>query len=78
MIDQQVWKQFADILAHYNTIPSPKYRHINLEDFKEKYRTLLALKEAMGDYPDYAKLVNAMSQIIAKREKLESIKNQCD
>ena len=76
MIDRHVWRQFADILAHYNTIQQPRYRYINLNDFKEKYRALLALKEAMGDEPEFTKLVNAMSQIIAKREKIDSAKSQ--
>lgn len=75
MVDKHVWRQFAEILAHYNTIQPPKYRHVNLVDFREKYMALLALKEAMGDNPDYAKLVNAMSQIIARRERLESMKS---
>lgn len=78
MMDKAVWKQFTEILVNYDTIPLPKYKHADLKDFEDKYQKLLSLKEAMKDFPDYEKLVNAMSQIIAKLKKIKSLKNQCD
>jgi len=62
-------KLFQDIKAFYDCIPSPKYRNADLDTLKEKFDLLQGLKNDLGQDPAYIKLVNAMSQIMAKLEK---------
>lgn len=57
---------FNNIRAEYDSIPSPKYRNVDLQGFKQKYQSLSDLKEFLKEDPDYLNLLNAMSQIISK------------
>ena len=65
-------KLFYDIKAYYDSIPSPKYRNVDLDTLREKFDLLQGLKDDLGHDKAYSKLINAMSQVIAK------LKNQTD
>ena len=73
MITNQAYELFSKIQAYYDSIEHPKYRHVDLLALNEKYQLLQGLKNDLGHYPAYIKLVNAMSQIIAKLVKREGL-----
>ena len=60
---------FLKIKNYYDNIELPKYRNINFESFKQRYDELLGLKDQLESDAVYNRLVNAMSQIIARIEK---------
>jgi hypothetical protein len=66
---EDAYTKFHEIKLFYDTIPSSKYRHADLNTLKEKYDRLQSLKDDLGHDKAYVKLVNAMSQVIAKLEK---------
>ena len=66
-------KYLMKFREYYNSIPSPKYRHANLNTLKEKFQQLQDLKDDLGQDKAYRKLINAMSQIIAKLERYNNI-----
>lgn len=59
----------STIRQYYDSIPLPKYRHADLDTLIEKFEQLQGLKDDLGHEQAYLKLINAMSQIIAKLEK---------
>jgi hypothetical protein len=65
-----------EIKAYYDSIPSPKYRHADLDNLKEKFEQLQGLKDDLGHDKAYSKLVNAMSQIIAKLERFTCLSSK--
>ena len=69
MSTDQALKMLLEINAFYDSIPSPKYRHTDLDTLKRQFERLQGLKNDLGHDKAYAKLVNAMSQIIAKLEE---------
>ena len=69
MNEDQTQKILHDIEAFYKSIPSPKYRHAELNTLKQKFEQLQGLKDELGHDRIYQNLINAMSQIIAKLEK---------
>jgi hypothetical protein len=75
MNDSRKHIQNFKIKAYYDTIPSPKYRHADLNTLKEKFDLLQGLKDDLGHDKAYVKLVNAMSQVIAKLEKSSRLAN---
>ena len=64
----------STIRHYYDSIPLPKYRHADLNTLIEKFEQLQGLKADLGHEQAYLKLINAMSQIMAKLEKKQ--KNQ--
>ena len=57
MNDSRPSKQiFNEIQAYYDSIPSPKYRHADLDTLKEKFELLQGLKDDLGHDKAYAKL----------------------
>ena len=66
---------FNEIIAYYNSIASPKYRNVDLDSLIEKFDLLQGLKDNLGHDKAYSKLVNAMSQVIAKLEKSSKLVN---
>jgi hypothetical protein len=60
---------FLNIKNYYDNIELPKYRNINFESFNQRYDELLVLKAQLESDAVYNRLVNAMSQIIARIEK---------
>jgi hypothetical protein len=69
MLTTQAQERFSEIKAYYDSIEAPKYRHVELGTLRERYQALQELKDDLGEDSEYLKLVNAMSQIIAKLEK---------
>jgi hypothetical protein len=69
MWTQQAQERFFEIKAYYDAIEAPKYRNADLAALKEQYQALQDLKDDLGQDAEYLKLVNALSQIIAKLEK---------
>lgn len=66
---------FQEIKEYYDSIPQPKYRNADLNNLKEKFDLLQGLKYDLGPDKAYSKLVNAMSQVIAKLEKAIKLTN---
>jgi hypothetical protein len=60
----------------YDSIPSPKFRNADLDTLKEKLEELQCLKDDLRDVQEYTKLVNAISQIVAKLERHNSLFNK--
>jgi hypothetical protein len=73
MDKQQADKIFTKVQKYYNSIPYPKYKNIALEEFKENYEALRSVKQYLESNALYNRLVNAMSQIITKREKQKQL-----
>jgi hypothetical protein len=69
MSTDQALKMLLEIKAFYDSIPSPKYRHADLNTLKLKFDLLQGLKDDLGHDKAYTNLVNAMSQVIAKLEE---------
>jgi hypothetical protein len=75
MKTDQAHKIFTEVQEFYRAIPSPKYRHVDIKTFQAKFYQLENLKDDLGREKAYLKLINAMSQIIAKLEKYNALAN---
>ncbi len=64
---------FHEIRNYYCSIKKPKYNHADNEIFREKYRQLQDLKDQLGDNWRYVRLLNAMSQIVAKMDLFDEL-----
>ncbi len=73
MTSDQVHKAFNEILEYYDSIPSPKFRHADLDTLKEKFEQLQCLKGDLGHDKEYHKLISGMSQIIAKLNRYNKL-----
>ena len=76
MNQDQAQKIFSEVKDYYDLIQLPKYRNVDLKIFKEKYDALSSIKECLGFDESYIRVINAMSQIIArlfKQKKLSDI-----
>ena len=60
---------FSKIRERYNAIKSPKYRNIDPEELKQDYKLLVTLKPQFIENVLYNRLVNAISQTLARMEK---------
>jgi hypothetical protein len=69
MTTEQAHQNFEAIKKYYDAIDYPKYRNADLPDFKDRYQQLLALKIHLESNVLYNRLVNAMSQVIARVEE---------
>jgi len=76
MTTDQAQEILNEILEFYKSIPSPKYRHANLDTLKEKFEQLQGLKDDLGQEKVYRKLISAMSQIIANLEKIDDLSSK--
>ena len=75
MTTDQAHKAFNEIKEYYDSIPPPKYRHADLNTLKEKFEQLQGLKDDLGHDQAYRKIVNAVSQIIAKLDRNSELAN---
>ena len=75
MTTDQAHKTFHEIQEYYRGIPIPKYRHASINTLKEKFEQLQGLKDDLNQELTYLKLVNAISQIIAKLDRYQDLKN---
>ena len=71
---RQVVETFMDIKEFFDAIESPKYRNIALDELTERYECLLMLKPLLKGDSAYLKIVNAMSQVMAKLEKQRQLR----
>jgi hypothetical protein len=78
MDKQESLEIFIKIHQEYNQVKPPKYRNIGLEQWREKYNDLVNLKSYLSDNPLYRRLVNGLSQIISKCEKLQKSRTSSD
>ena len=69
---------FSEIKRYYDAIEYPKYRNADLAVFKQKYAALIRLKKNLETNMKYIRLVNAMSQIIAKLEEQQKLAEMPD
>ena len=69
MSTDQAQAALNTIQQYYDSIPLPKYRHADLNTLIEKFEQLQGLKNDLGHEQAYLKLINAMSQIMAKLSK---------
>jgi len=73
MKTDQEHETFVKIKEYYNSIPSPKFRHANIKSLKEKYQQLQELKDGLGQEKPYQDLINAISQVISKVDKYQTL-----
>ena len=73
MTKAQANKEFEDIQRYYRLIKPPKYRNVNLTELKQRYETLINLQPHLNANVLFGRLINAMSQIIARLEKQEAL-----
>jgi hypothetical protein len=71
-------EKFQQILNYFNSIAPPKYRNADIDQLKENYEKLQALKYHLGHHFSYLRLVNAVSQIIARIEAYQSAATQSE
>jgi hypothetical protein len=69
MSTEQAIKMLHEIKTFYDSIPSPKYRHADLDTLRQQFELLQGLKNDLGHDKAYTQLINAMSQIMAKLER---------
>ncbi len=75
MSTDQAQATLRKIQQYYDSIPSPKYRHAELNTLIENFEQLQGLKDDLGHDKAYTILVNAMSQVIAKLSKSADLEN---
>jgi len=73
MNKNQAYEVFTKIQKYYNSIKYPKYKNIKLEEFKKEYEALQSVKQHLEVNVVYTRLINAMSQTIAKCEKQQQL-----
>lgn len=66
MNKREAKETFYKLRLEYNRIAYPKYLHSGLDDLQEKYNTLKDIEEFLRDDFTYARLVNSISQTIAR------------
>ena len=64
-------KPIIRLQHEYNQIENPKYRNIDYDLWLTKYQDLLNLNPFLQGHPLYKRLVNGLSQILSKYEKLK-------
>jgi hypothetical protein len=72
----KTYDQVADIKSYYDGITPPKYRNVDQQAFQDKYRALMELKDLLGHDTEYQKLINAMSQILSKLKRIDTMAEQ--
>lgn len=66
MNKKEAKETFYKLRSEYNEIAYPKYLHADVEDLQNKYNVLKEMEEFLKDDFSYARLVNAISQTIAR------------
>ena len=74
MTDNTALEIFAIVQSYYDSIEYPKYRNVDLTVFKRKYEALVRAKKHLETNMKYIRLVSAMSQIIARLEHQNQLK----
>ena len=70
MNKKQANEIYLRLQHEYNQIENPKYRNIEYDLWLTKYQDLLNLNPFLQGHPLYQRLVNGLSQILSKYEKL--------
>lgn len=66
MTKKEAKETFYKLKSEYNEIVYPKYLHCDLNDLQEKYNTLKEIERFLTDEFTYPRLVNSISQTIAR------------
>ncbi len=66
MNKEEAKETFYKLRSEYDGIAYPKYLHADLEDLRDKHNALKKIEEFLSDDFNYAKLVNSVSQTIAR------------
>ena len=66
MIKEEALPMLNRIIDDYDAIKDPKYRNADIETLKRDYDLLMEMKESLKGDLQYAHIVNAISQTIAK------------
>jgi len=66
MDKQKAEEIFWKIHDHYNSIKDPKYRNADFEQLTQNYNALLEIKPFFEDNGIYMRLINGISQILAR------------
>ena len=74
MTDSTALEIFAAVQAYYDSIEYPKYRNVDLAVFKQKYDALEGIRTHLETNMKYIRLVSAMSQIIARLDHQNKLK----
>ena len=74
MTDSTALETFSEIKRYYDAIEYPKYRNVDLAVFKQKYDALESIRTHLETNMKYIRLVSAMSQIIARLEHQNKLK----
>ena len=64
---------FAEIKQYYDSIEQPKYRNAELKELQRRYGEMLGIKDWLESDPRYVRLLNAMSQILARLGRHEEL-----
>jgi hypothetical protein len=76
MNKQEATNIFNQIQKEYHRIKNSKYKNIELELWQKKYLELLDIKPFLHDNPFYQRLINGLSQILTKCEKLDRCRTE--
>ncbi len=68
MNEQKAEDIFWKIHGYYKSIKDPKYRNVDFEQLTQNYKALWEIKPLLEDNGIYTRLINAMSQILARLE----------
>jgi len=66
MTKEEAKETFYKLRAEYNRIVYPKYLHSDLDDMQSKYNQLKEMEEFLRDDFTYARLINSITQTIAR------------
>jgi len=76
MEKEQAHQALTEIFSYYSSIKSPKIRYADPAVFRENFRRLQELKDTLSDNQVYIRLLNAMSQIVAKLDRMDTLINK--
>jgi hypothetical protein len=71
MNKKQADETYIQLQHEYNQIDDPKYRNIDYDLWLAKYQDLLNLNPFLHDHLLYQRLINGLSQVLSKYEKLQ-------
>jgi len=60
------------IRERYNTIPAPKYAHVDFASLQDDFNQLKNMKELLRDNIDYQKLIISMGKVLSRMQPTDS------
>jgi hypothetical protein len=77
MIKAEIFQILNRIIADYEALNDPKYKHADIDVLKREYDLLMEMKEFLTDDRQHANIVNAISQTINKMTHREEKDWRC-